>query len=484
MIQKNREERLKMRFKNRMAGFVLVVALVSALVSGCTTTGSELEADVVVVGGGGAGLAAAIEAADQGASVILLEKMAYLGGNTRICGGLVPGAGTELQRAAGIEDSPEKYAQDIMKANGNTGDPELVRVATEEAADFVPWFESLGAKFLKVVPFPGNSVDRLHLEESLSGAGLVQVLEEAARARNVEIMLETTATSLVKDVNGAITGVKATTKDGKEITVGAKAVVLAAGGYAGNKEMLAEYIPVMENAGLLGHPGNVGDGIRMGIEAGADVRCIDAYCPHAAVNPEKTLLITWEMIMRGGIIINEQGNRFVDETIGYAKCAPELAQQSNGRGYLIFDGNVASQVEKTASYQSVIKEAASIEELADTIGVDKANLAATIETYNNAAIEGQDEFGRTTFGKPFEGTLYSIEVNSYLLFTTGGLRIDTEARVIDTEGEVIPGLYAAGENAGTTVAGEGYSGYITGEGLLSAFAFGRIAGRNAGQLGK
>jgi fumarate reductase flavoprotein subunit len=471
-----------MRHSKRLVMSVLVLVMLAGVMSGCSAGGPKSaegpEADVVVVGGGGAGLAAAIEAADKGASVIVLEKMAFLGGNTAICGGLVPGVGTELQRAEGIEDSPEKYAQDIMSANGNTGDPDLVRVATEAAADFVPWFESLGAEFLKVVPFPGNSVNRLHQEKSLSGAGLVQVLKAAAESRNIEIMLETTATGLVKDANGAIVGVKATTKDGKQITVGAKAVVLSTGGFAGNKEMLAQYIPAMTESGLLGNPGNVGDGIKMGIEAGADVRFMDAYLPHAAVNPEKTLLITWEAIMRGSILVNGNGERFVNEALGYAKCAPEVATQD--RVYLVFDENVKALVEKMASYQSVTVEAASADELADTLQIDKTNFAATLADYAAAVTAGSDEFGRTVFEKPLEGKLSAIEVKSYLLFTTGGLRIDTSARVLDKSGNPIPGLYAAGETAATGVAGEGYAGYITGEGLLSAFAFGRIAGRHAG----
>jgi len=456
---------------------VLMLSLMAGVLAGC---GSEaLKADVVVVGGGGAGLAAAIEAADKGASVIVLEKQAFLGGNTAICGGLVPGVGTELQKAQGIEDSPEKYAEDILKANGYTGDPELIRVATEASADFVPWFESLGAEFLKVVPFPGNSVDRLHQEKSLSGAGLVQVLKEAAEARNVKIMLETPATALIKDANGAISGVKARTKDGKEITIQTKAVILATGGFAGNKEMLAEYIPAMVDSGLLGNPGNVGDGIKMGMEVGADVRFMDAYLPHAAVNPEKTLLITWEAIMRGGILVNGEGERFVNEALGYAKCAPEVAAQD--KVYIVFDDNVKALVEKMASYESVTVEAANADELAEKLGLDKDTFAATIAEYNDAVAAGSDKFGRTVFEKPFEGKLSAIEVKSYLLFTTGGLRIDASARVLDKDGNPIPGLYAAGETAATGIAGSGYAGYITGEGLLAAFAFGRIAGQHAGE---
>ncbi len=389
-----------MKGTGRLGAVALMVVLVAGMLAGCS---SSPKADVVVVGAGGAGLAAAIEAADAGASVIVLEKMPFVGGNTRICGGLVPGVGTELQKAAGIEDSPEKYAEDILTANGYSGDVELVKVATEEAAEFVPWFESLGAEFLKVLPFPGNSVERLHLEKSLSGAGLVDVLENAVKERNVEVMLETTATGLVKNSDGAITGVKATTRDGKEITIGAKAVVLAAGGFAGNKEMLEEYIPVMKDAGLLGHSGNVGDGIRMGIEAGADVRYMDAYCPHAAVNPEKTMLISWEMIMRGGILVNENGERFVDETLGYAKCAPILAQQSNGKAFLVFDDNVVAQVEKAATYEAVTKNAESVEVLAETIGVDLTSLNDAITAYNEGVAAGKDSFGRTYFEKPSRG---------------------------------------------------------------------------------
>ena len=439
-----------------------------------------LSADVVVVGAGGAGLSAAIEATAKGASVIVLEKMPHVGGNTAICGGLVPGPGTELQKLSGIDDSPAKYIEDIETATAGTCDPELVKVAVDEAVDLVPWFESLGAEFLKVVPFAGHTVDRLHQEKSLSGAGIAKVLKDAAEKNGAQILLETPATELIQDADGKIVGVKAKRANGTEVEIAAKAVILAAGGFAGNQEMLAEYIPEMAGVGLCGSPANVGDGIKMGLAVGADVAYIDSYCPHASVNPEKVYLVTWEAYMRGGILVNGDGERFVNEPMGYAKCAPIVAAQKNV--YMIIDDYIRSVVEKMATYDDVTVKAANVTELANAIGIDADKLAATIEAYNQSVVTGSDAYGRTRFEKPLEGNLYAINVETFMLFTTGGLRIDADARVLDTPGAVIPGLYSAGENAGTGVTGHGYAGYITGDGLLSALTFGRIAGRNAADL--
>ena len=438
----------------------------------------HLSCDVVIVGAGGAGMSAAIEARAKGASVIILEKMSFVGGNTAICGGLVPGPGTELQAASGIEDSPEKYVEDIMTATDGTADADLVKVATEEAATLVPWFESLGAEFLKVVPFAGHSVDRLHQEKQLSGAGLAKVLKEAAEANGVEILLNTPAYAIMQDENNVVCGVKAKRSDGTEVEVAAKEVIITAGGFAGSQEMLAEYIPEMAGVGLCGTNANTGDGIRMAQAIGADIAYIDAYCPHASVNPEKVYLVTWEAFMRGGILVNGSGERFVNEPMGYAKCAPVVASQENV--YCIVDDYIRSVVEKMAGYDDVTVMAANVQELAEAIGIDAEALAATIDAYNQSVETGSDAFGRTRFEKPLTGNLYAINVETYLLFTMGGIKIDTEARVIDTNGAVIPHLYAAGEGAGTSVTGHGYAGYITGDGLLSALTFGRIAGRNAG----
>lgn len=438
----------------------------------------EMEADVVVIGGGGAGLSAAIEASAKGASVILLEKMAYLGGNTAISGGLVPSAGTKMQAEAGIEDSPEKYAADIIAYNGGTGDPVLINVAAKEAQDLVPWFESIGAEFVGIIPFAGHSVDRLHQEKQLSGAGLVKTLEAAARSNGVEILMETKGNEIVTNEEGAICAVKATKVDGTELTINTKAVVLGTGGFASNKEMLAAYIPEMVDAGVVGHPGNTGDGIAMGLSLGAGLAYEDSYSSHAACNPEATLLITWESLTRGGILVNEKAERFTDETLGYVKNSPIVAAEE--RVHIIVDDYLREIVPKLPSYDHVTIKAHGVEELAAAINVDAAALRATIEEYNAGVEAGVDKFGRSMLGKPLDidGNLYAIHVETFMLFTTGGLAIDTSARVLTPEGEVIPGLYAAGETAGTSVGGHGYTGYITGHGLLAALTFGRIAGRD------
>lgn len=448
--------------------------------------------DVVIVGAGAAGLIAGLAAREAGAdSVVLLERGAVPAGSTALSAGLIPAPGTRWQKAAGIEDDADLFAADILKKADGEPDPDLVRRVTGEAAPTLEWLaDRYGLPFLVISDFsyPGHSRRRMHGLPSRSGQELVDALREAAEAAGCDIVCESTVDILFRDGAGSLTGVGLVRPDGTSEAVGAGAVVLACNGYGGNKALVAREIPEMAGATYFGHEGNRGEAVLWGEALGAQLRHLSGHQGHGSVAHPAGILVTWAAITEGGFQVNCDARRFSDESKGYSEQAARVLAQPEGLAFVVFDERIAAicrQFEdfRRAEAMNAVVAAPTMEELAGRLGLDAAGLAATA-----AAVEalkagcGTDPFGRD-FGAspPLAPPFRAVRVTGALFHTQGGLVVDDEARVVTRDGGVMANLFAAG-GAACGVSGAKASGYLSGNGLLTAVTLGRIAGRSAGRV--
>ena len=439
-----------------------------------------LEADVVVIGAGGAGMTAAITAHEAGKEVILLEKMPYAGGNTTKSTGGMNAAETSVQAELGIEDSVQTFIDDTMTGGKNVNDLALVTTMAENSAEAIDWLASIGAP-LPEVSFSGGATNkRIHRPEGGAAVGpyLVEKLLAKIGEDEISLLYNTEATELIVE-DGAVTGVKAT-GDGVSYTINAKAVVLATGGFGANLEMCAEYNPDLAGFVTTNSPCATGDGIRMAEAAGAATVDMEQIQIHPPVYQATSLMVTESVRGGGAILVNASGERFVDEMeTRDVVSAAEIAQEG-GYAYLVFDQAQRDNLSAIDSYVSngLTVQADTIEGLAEEMGVDAANLQATVEAWNKAVAEQNDEaFGRTT-GMDVDisvAPFYAIQIAPGIHHTMGGVKIDTTAAVIGVDGEAIPGLYAAGEVTG----GVHGANRIGGNAVADIIVFGRIAGQSA-----
>lgn len=473
-----------------------LATLVSAtLFAGCTSNSAEgndtqngnqttvvenKSADIVVIGAGGAGMAAAMQAVQNGATnVVILEKMPQTGGNTIRTTGGMNAAATELQAAEGIEDSVELMIEDTMKGGKNLNDPELVKVLAEKSADGVKWVAENGGDLSEVGMFGGASVKRIHKPTGGSAVGpmLVKMFNENMDKLNIPVLLETKADQIIVE-DGKIAGVKASNKDG-EFTIDCKAVVLATGGFAGNAEMVVEYNPALTGFGTTNHAGATGDGIAMAKELGAQLVDIEQIQTHPTVHPETQTMYTEAVRGNGAILVNKEGKRFVNELLTRDVVSEAILGQTDKQAYLVFDQNVRDGLSAIEKYISagIIYEADTIEGLAEQIGVDATALKATMDTYAGYQAAGNDaEFGRESMEEPLTTAKYYAGLCAPAVHhTMGGVKINTNTEVLKEDGTAISGLFAAGEVTG----GVHGANRLGGNAVTDIVVFGRIAGENA-----
>ena len=439
-----------------------------------------LEADVVVIGAGGAGMTAAITAHEAGKEVILLEKMPYAGGNTTKSTGGMNAAETSVQAELGIEDSVQTFIDDTMTGGKNVNDLALVTTMAENSAEAIDWLASIGAP-LPEVSFSGGATNkRIHRPEGGAAVGpyLVEKLLAKIGEDEISLLYNTEATELIVE-DGAVTGVKAT-GDGVRYTINAKAVVLATGGFGANLEMCAAYNPDLAGFVTTNSPCATGDGIKMAEAVGAATVDMEQIQIHPTVYQATSLMVTESVRGGGAILVNASGERFVDEMeTRDVVSAAEIAQEG-GYAYLVFDQAQRDNLSAIDSYVSngLTVQADTIEDLATQMGVDASNLQATVEAWNQAVAEQNDEaFGRTT-GMDVDisvAPFYAIQIAPGIHHTMGGVKIDTTASVISVDGEPIPGLFAAGEVTG----GVHGANRIGGNAVADIIVFGRIARQSA-----
>ncbi|MCF0134533.1 MAG: flavocytochrome c [Blautia sp.] len=443
-------------------------------------TEETLDVDVVVVGGGGAGMAAAITANQAGKNVIILEKMPYLGGNTTKATGGMNAAETHYQDEQGIEDSVEQFVEDTMEGGHQINDIDLVTTMAEKSAEAIDWLDSIDAPLPKVSFSGGATNSRIHSPEDGSGVGeyLVAAFSKQLDALQIPVYFETEATEIIMD-GGKAVGVKAVSEK-TDYTINAGAVILATGGFGANEEMYCSYRPDLKGTVTTNAPGATGDGIVMAEAVGAGLVDIDQIQLHPTVEQSTSMLITEGVRGDGAILVNQSGKRFTNELLTRDKVSAAELEQEGSYAYVIFDQNLRDNLAAIEKYvkNNIVVEAPTIEELAEALEIDPATLAETLNTWNEAVKNGKDEeFGRDT-GMEHDLSVapyYAIKIAPGIHHTMGGVRIDTETEVLTDEGEVIPGLFAAGEVCGGVHGGN----RIGGNAVADIVVFGRIAGDSA-----
>ena len=490
-------------------------------------TDAAYDADIVVVGAGGAGMTAAITAADAGKKVVILESQALVGGNSKLATGGMNAADTpnqdanEFGEAAGVEkvleaakkyqdnekitdlaktvseqwaayqakpegyfDSVELMELDTLVGGKGINNPALVDALCVNSAGAIEWLKSINIDLSQVGAFGGAAVKRIHKpvnDEGKTvavGSYMIPRLEENCKSRGVEILMETTAKEILVN-DGAVAGVVATGKNGETVTVNAKAVILASGGFGYNSEMVIKYAPQLEGFMSTNAPGAMGQGIEMAAAIGANTVDMDQIQIHPTVQFDSASLITEGLRGDGAILVNAEGKRFIDE-VGTRDVvsAAEIAQPG-GYSWLVVDQEM---VDNSAVIQGYIKKGftftgKTIEELAAAIEVSPTALAETLNNWNSYVEAKNDpEFGRTSFVKQLaEGPYYAIKVTAGVHHTMGGLEINDKTEVLNTEGKVIPGLFAAGEVTG----GVHGANRLGGNAVADFTVFGHIAGESA-----
>ena len=441
---------------------------------------------LVVVGAGACGMLAALAAAKRGVRVLVLEKGGELAGNTVRSTGLIPAAGTRFQKEVGVlDDTPDLMAEDIFKKNNHESDKELTHLLCKESAPLVEWLaDEAGCEMVCFTDFlyPGQSRLRMHGPKKSYGSELARQLEDAIRKDpKVELRTNVPVSGLAWD-GTRVSGVE--TADG---TIAAGAVILALNGFAGNQEMVREHLgPEAASALYYGSPNNTGEGILWGVSLGAATEHMGSYQGHASVAAPDGPLVTWGVVVNGAILVNREGRRFGNETVGYSEYAGAVMAQPGGEAWEIFD-KVVYEASRGTRLEEVIEAgkvvcSETLEDLAATFGLPAGPLAKTVEETNRSARgEAPDPFGREELGGgPLEPPFCGIHVRGALFHTQGGLKVDTRARVLRPDGSCISGLYAGGGTA-VGVSGKGYKGYSSGNGLLAATVLGKIAGEAAAE---
>ena len=490
---------------------------------------STVDADVVVVGAGGAGMTAAITAAAEGKTVVILESQSMVGGNSvRATGGMNAGKTVyqdenEFGESAGVEKTlktaAEKYADnetitalaktvseqwaayqanptgyfdsvelmelDTMIGGKGINDPELVETLCANSADAIDWLDEHGITLHNVSSFGGASVKRIHRPVNAEGktvsvgSYMIPLLQENCEKAGVKMMLDTTATEILTDANGAAAGIKATGSTGETVTVNAKAVVLTTGGFGANLDMVVKYKPELKGFMTTNAPGIQGQGIEMAQAIGAATVDMDQIQIHPTVEANTAALITEGLRGDGAVLINAEGKRFIDE-VGTRDVvsAAEIAQ-TGSYSWLVVDQAMA---DASSVIQGYIKKGytvtgATYEELGKAMGVDAAAFAETMEKWNGCVEAKNDpDFGRTSFANPLNtAPYYAVKVTAGVHHTMGGLKINANTEVLNEKGEVIPGLFAAGEVTG----GVHGANRLGGNAVADFTVFGRIAGAAA-----
>ncbi len=443
----------------------------------------DISVEVVIIGAGAAGLVAALAAQEAGRQVLVLERDAEPSGSTALSAGLIPAAASQLQIAAGIKDSPEMFAADIQAKAKGENDQALVDLLAHHAGKTIDWLhQTHGLPFSVVDDFdyPGHSARRMHGLPTRSGRELVDALRSRCEALDIDIVCEAHVETLFQS-GREIAGVGVVRPDGQSEHIGCSAVILACNGYGGNRDLVHQHMPDIENALWFGHDGNKGEAVLWGEVLGAQTRHLGAYQGHGNVAHPHGILITWATITEGGFQVNTAGKRFWDETQGYSEAARSVMAQPGGAVFTIFDGRIADIARQFADFreaerQGAIRSAETLGNLAVDLGLPTSALSDELTHLHEGPT---DRFGRPRpphrLGPPFQ----AVRVTAALFHTQGGLVVNGTGRVVHRDGGAFPNLFAAG-GAACGVSGSGDAGYLSGNGLLSAIVLGRIAGRNVG----
>ena len=519
------------------AGGISTAAFEGAVAQAVSAEDAVYDVDVVVIGAGGAGMTAAIEANDAGCKVLVLESMPMVGGNSvRSTGGMNAGPTewrnqNEFNEASGVEatlkkvanypdnariqelgaivaeqwaaylakpegyfDSLELFQLDTLIGGGGMNDPALVKTLVENSADAIAWLDQQDPEIVlhNVAQFGGASVKRIHRPVDADGkvlsvgAYVVPLLKENLDKRGIELLTGTTAREILTDDSGAAVGVLAQGQSGNTVTVNAKAVVIASGGFGANNDMIKSVRHELDGFITTNAPGIQGQGIQMAQAIGADTVDMEQIQLHPTVHVEGTdaILITEGLRGDGAILVNQEGQRFFDEVSTRDKVSAAEFEQTGGYAWLIVDSRMsdASNVIQGYINKGYAETGDTYEALAQAIGAPADALAETLAKWN-ACVEAKEDadFGRVSFANPLDqAPYYAIKVQPGVHHTMGGIKINDQAQVIDTQGQVIPGLFAAGEVTG----GVHGNNRLGGNAVADFVIYGRIAGTSAAGCAK
>lgn len=436
------------------------------------------EADLIVIGGGGSGMSAALEASKAGAKVVILEKMNILGGNTIRSTGGYNAIGTDVQVAEGIDDNKEIYLKDVLKEDSTDYERMLAETFADNSLETYNWLKELGLKLTEVANSAGNSVKRLHRPEGGAAIGveIVKLLKETVMEdEHITVALNTSATKLITGENGSVVGVEYKTDDGKIGTIKSKAVIIATGSYGNNPELIEKYRPDLKESITTNHPGATGEGILMAEEIGAELYNMDDITIHPTVNVDKGLMISEGVRGSGAIVVNTKGERFIAEGDPSNAISKAIFNQDDSVAFVVFDQGVRDNMAAIENYikQGLIVEANSLEELAEEVGIkDGTALIDTVEKYNIfASNKKDDDFDRQNIEVELKtGPYYATKIAPAIHGVKGGIKINERTEVLGTDGNVIEALFSSGECTGGV------------RGVADSIIFGRIAGKSALEL--
>lgn len=448
---------------------------------------ADTEVDCLIIGGGAAGLTAALAASQDGAVVLVAERETRLAGSTALSSGLIPAAETNAQKRQNISDTKNTFYADIMEKNGNSADPNHVNLCVENITLALDWLEAKhGIPFhiLDDFLYPSHTNFRMHAVPEVTGEALINYLERAVSELDIYVSCNLKIVNLVKSNNGKILGAIGERPDGSTEAISSKTTILACNGYGGNSELISENIPEMKNAIYFGHTGNQGEAVIWGRQLDAKIDHLSGYQGHGSVAHPHGILVTWALMMEGGIQVNKNGKRFSNEHKGYSEQAVNVLSQPEKIAFNIFDGRLCELGRKFEDFRkaeeaNALISANTIKGLAKKLGISEGSLSETILEIDVLSEQNSvDRFGRNFDDKNrLQPPYYAVKVTGALFHTQGGLVIDKQARVIQNNGSVIQNLYACG-GAACGVSGPDVSGYLSGNGLLTAISLGYIAGKS------
>jgi fumarate reductase flavoprotein subunit len=446
---------------------------------------------LLIIGAGAAGLCAALAAKEAGVDAVVVERDAVPSGSTALSAGLIPAAGTRFQCAKGVVDNPDRLAADIQRKAHDDAPASLVETVARGSAPLIEWLterHALPFELIENFNYPGHSALRMHGLPSRTGRELIDRLRNATELSEIVLLTGCIAETLFAEQDGRVCGLEIVRSGGKRERIRCDALILACNGYGGNPELVRRFIPEMAGALYFGHPGNRGDAVLWGEALGAELACLGAYQGHGSVATPHNILITWAVIMEGGIQVDALGRRFCDETRGYSEQAAEVLRQHGAIAWDVFDARIAAIARQFEDFQAAeragaILTAATVSDLAAAMHVPADALAgelADIEALK--ARSGMDRFGRRhsperQLAPPF----CAVKVTGALFHTQGGLAIDAHGRVRRNDGALFENLFAAG-GAAAGLSGTTAAGYLSGNGLLTATVLGRLAGAAAAAL--
>lgn len=440
--------------------------------------------DVIIVGSGGAGMTAAIEAKDAGMNPVILEKMPMAGGNTSKASAGLNASETSVEKAQGVTDSNDKFYEETLKGGGGTNDKELLRYFVDHSAAAVDWLAQNDIVLDNLTTTGGMSVSRTHRphDGSAVGAYLVKGLEENISKRDIPVFVNSDVTK-INEKDGKVSGVEVKI-EGETKQVDSKAVVVTTGGFGANQKMIAKYRPDLKDYVTTNAAGSTGDGIEMISALGGALVDMDKIQIHPTVFQKTGYLVSESIRGEGAILVNKEGNRFFNEMDTRDKVSAAELKQDGKYAYAIFGEGTKDKVKAVDQYisKNMVVEADNVEELAKKLDIKPEELKATVTKWNKAVADKKDsEFGRTTgMTNDISGKVYAIKVAPGIHHTMAGVKINTQTQVLKEDGQPIKGLYAAGEVTGGLHGGN----RIGGNAVADIIIFGRQAGQESAKYAK